>query len=90
MHAIEIEAEIDRNREIHLKLPADIKARKARVVVLYEDQKEPLAAQRKPIRLGLYRGQIQMSDDFDTPLPDDFWLGGNPRICCWTPTPLFG
>ena len=78
MLAIEIEAEIDRNREIHLKLPADIKARKARVVVLYEDQKEPLAAQRKPIQLGLYRDQIQMSDDFDNPLPDDFWLGGNP------------
>ena len=78
MHAIEIEAKIDRNREIHLKLPADIKARKARVVVLYEDQKELLAAQRKPIRLGLYRGQIEMSDDFDNPLPDEFWLGGNP------------
>lgn len=24
---------------------------------------------------GLNRGQIRMSDDFDAPLPDEFWLG---------------
>lgn len=24
---------------------------------------------------GEYRGQIWVSDDFDTPLPDDFWIG---------------
>jgi hypothetical protein len=34
--------------------------------------------QRKPVKLGLFRGQIWMSDDFDEPLPDEFWLGGNP------------
>jgi antitoxin (DNA-binding transcriptional repressor) of toxin-antitoxin stability system len=25
---------------------------------------------------GLHLGAIWMSDDFDEPLPDDFWLGG--------------
>jgi antitoxin (DNA-binding transcriptional repressor) of toxin-antitoxin stability system len=24
---------------------------------------------------GLHRGQIWVSEDFDDPLPDDFWLG---------------
>ena len=24
---------------------------------------------------GLHRGKIQMTDDFDEPLPDEFWLG---------------
>jgi antitoxin (DNA-binding transcriptional repressor) of toxin-antitoxin stability system len=27
---------------------------------------------------GRHKGQIWMSDDFDDPLPDEFWLGGNP------------
>ena len=28
-----------------------------------------------PRILGLNRGAMKMSDDFDAPLPDDFWLG---------------
>lgn len=27
--------------------------------------------------LGLNRGEISMSEDFDDPLPDEFWLGEN-------------
>jgi hypothetical protein len=34
MQAIELETEIDENHEIHLKLPDDIRAGKAKVVVL--------------------------------------------------------
>jgi antitoxin (DNA-binding transcriptional repressor) of toxin-antitoxin stability system len=30
----------------------------------------------KPRIAGLHKGAILMSDDFDEPLPDDFWLGG--------------
>ena len=29
----------------------------------------------KPRIAGLHQGTIWMSDDFDEPLPDDFWLG---------------
>ena len=29
----------------------------------------------KPRILGLHRGAIWTSDDFDDPLPDEFWLG---------------
>jgi hypothetical protein len=28
--------------------------------------------------LGLHEGRIWMSDDFDDPLPDAFWLDGDP------------
>ena len=26
---------------------------------------------------GQFRGRVHMSEDFDEPLPDDFWLGRN-------------
>jgi len=29
----------------------------------------------KPRKFGQHRGLIQMSEDFDEPLPDSFWLG---------------
>ena len=73
MHAIELPAEIDQNHQIHLQLPETIKARKAKVIVMYEDEAvQPL----KPITFGLFKGKIQISDDFDEPLPDSFWLEG--------------
>ena len=31
--------------------------------------------ERKPFVLGLHMGAFEMSDDFDAPLPDDFWFG---------------
>jgi Protein of unknown function (DUF2281) len=31
--------------------------------------------ERPPRILGLNRGALKMSDDFDEPLPDEFWLG---------------
>jgi prevent-host-death family protein len=36
----------------------------------------PVVAQSKMKRVaGLNRGAISTSEDFDDPLPDDFWLG---------------
>lgn len=29
-----------------------------------------------PRKLGLFKGQIKMADDFNEPLPDSFWLEG--------------
>ena len=73
MHAIELPAEIDQNYQIHLQLPETIKARKAKVIVMYEDE---IVMPAKPITFGLFKGKIQISDDFDEPLPDSFWLEG--------------
>jgi hypothetical protein len=28
------------------------------------------------MKLGLFQGKIEMSDDFNEPLPDSFWLDG--------------
>lgn len=72
MHAIEFPVEIDRNQQIHLQLPKTIHAHKARVIVMYEEITSPL----KPLKLGLFEGQIKMSDDFNEPLPDSFWSEG--------------
>ncbi len=71
MQAIELPVEIDANQQIHLQLPANIRAGKAKVIVMFE---EPAAA-GQPVTPGLFAGKLAMSEDFDAPLPDDFWLG---------------
>jgi hypothetical protein len=73
MQAIELSAEIDKNRQIHLQLPNTVSAHKARVIVVYED--EQASIDKKPRTFGLHKGMIEMSDDFDEPLPDILWLG---------------
>lgn len=42
---------------------------KARLVAVVEPK------QQRPRVFGLHEGQVWMSDDFDAPLPDSFWLG---------------
>jgi hypothetical protein len=36
---------------------------------------KPATALKKPRVFGQYQGRIRMSEDFDDPLPDSFWLG---------------
>ncbi|MDD2744446.1 MAG: hypothetical protein PHV02_19470 [Rhodocyclaceae bacterium] len=72
MIALELPAEIDEHNQIHLQLPEKVAPQTAKVIVLYEDK--PLS--KKPMQLGLFAGKIHMSDDFDAPLPDSFWLEG--------------
>ena len=71
MHAIELEAVIDPQREIHLKLPQALPGDRARVIVLFEGA----ASSAEPRRFGLFSGQGEVADDFDAPLPDSFWTG---------------
>jgi hypothetical protein len=73
MQAIEFSAEIDQNRQIHVQLPQTVNAHKARVIVMYEDE---LPSQASSLKLGLFKGKIKISEDFDEPLPDCFWLEG--------------
>lgn len=74
MQTIELSAEIDKNRQIHLQLPNSVNAHKAKVIVMYEN--DP-ASDKSPRTVGLHKGMIEMSDDFDNPLPDNFWLGND-------------
>jgi hypothetical protein len=65
MQAIELVAEIDHNQQIHLQLPKNINVQKDKVFVMYEEMTQPI----KPITLGLFKDKIQLSDDFNEPLP---------------------
>lgn len=40
-----------------------------------ERPEQPASDDLKPRVLGLHPGAMVMSDDFDDPLPDSFWLG---------------
>jgi len=46
----------------------------ARLTPVAEPESVTEAPRKKRIA-GLNRGQIWVSDDFDDPLPDEFWLG---------------
>ena len=72
MHAIELSVNIDYQHQIFLQFPQTIQPQKAKVIVMYED----IEMENKPIKLGLFQGKIEMSDDFNEPLPDSFWLSG--------------
>lgn len=38
----------------------------------------PLEPPKKKRVFGLHKGEVWVSDDFDEPLPDEFWLGEGP------------
>lgn len=40
-----------------------------------KEQPDTSVAAKSQRTLGLHRGKIWISDDFDAPLPDEFWLG---------------
>src|SRR5258706_14218501 len=68
--------------EQKLPLPPDdgIRPTLAEVEAAYQASLERIAkADPSSLRiLGLREGTGSMSDDFDDPLPDEFWLSGNP------------
>ncbi|MGZ5027751.1 MAG: hypothetical protein ACXWFX_02200 [Methylobacter sp.] len=72
MQAIELEATITESHEIHLQLPDNIKASRAKVIVMYDETKTP--ATKKRI-FGQYRDKMTIAESFDDELPADFWLG---------------
>ncbi|MBD2504236.1 type II toxin-antitoxin system VapB family antitoxin [Anabaena azotica] len=47
------------------------------VEFLAQKYTQPQEIEQQPEKrvLGLHQGQIWMSDDFNDPLPDEFWLG---------------
>jgi hypothetical protein len=74
MQTIELNALVDENHELHLKLPDKIKQGWARVIVEYEDA--PIETGFVHTRkFGLFKGKGKVPDDFDEPLPDSFWTG---------------
>ncbi|QWF69695.1 hypothetical protein KEF85_09935 [Methylomonas paludis] len=72
MQAIELHTTIDENHQIHLQLPEDYPPQAAKVIVLLETI-SPVPSKKR--QFGQFKGKIHMADDFDAPLPDEFWLG---------------
>ncbi len=52
------------------------------IVIAQDDQPKVKMVPVEPEKIGKrvfgeYRGKIRMSEDFNEPLPDDFWVAGN-------------
>ena len=62
----------DHHLGLDLELPADIPTGPADVVLVFEHAQHPTPHQRV---LGAQKGKMSTTDDFDAPLPDEFWLG---------------
>lgn len=63
MQAIELEATISDSHEIHLQLPNNINALRAKVIVLFDN--EPSASVTKKRVFGQYRDKISIAETFD-------------------------
>ena len=60
-------------------------AMKGNEVIIVENDKPlarlvPISSTSQPRIAGLNKGKIWVSDDFDAPLPDEFWMGSNRRL----------
>lgn len=63
-------------QEMIAELPTlTIEERKALVSAVLDSLTQPPEPQPKPRTPGLHAGTTWVSDDFDDPLPDSFWLG---------------
>ncbi len=76
MEAIKQEINIPENRHMRLELdvPPSVPSGKAEIIFIIQSKK----VMGKPYNrvLGSLKGKVKVSDDFDDPLPDSFWLGG--------------
>lgn len=74
MQAIELNANIDLNHQIHLQVPEDWPCQNVKVIILLESE---TATKPKKRQFGQFRGSIKMADDFNAELSDEFWLGND-------------
>lgn len=68
MQAIELDATITESHEIHLQLPDNINASKAKVIVMYDETATPVTKKRV---FGQYRDKITIAETFDDELPNN-------------------
>ncbi|TRU19842.1 MAG: DUF2281 domain-containing protein [Microcystis aeruginosa Ma_QC_B_20070730_S2] len=54
------------------EIPLDKQKQILEYVEALTEEKEPLSSHKKRV-FGLHQGKIWMSDDFNQPLPDNFW-----------------
>ena len=86
MQSVGAKVRVGGDRKVTLQLPEEVSQGEYEVMlVLNRVHKtrtgEPLQNQstqsdlKKLRTFGQFQGQIQICDDFDAPLPDEFWLG---------------
>ena len=73
MQAIEMKAKVTNSHEIFLKLPKKIKDETVKVIIMYDNEKETLTG-KKQRNFGQFKEKVFIADDFDSELPDSFWL----------------
>ena len=62
------------NGKLRLLDPVELQeGQEVKITIVPKD--DPSQPQRGERIMGLHPGAIVMSDDFDDPLPDSFWLG---------------
>ena len=57
------------------RLPADLQKEVYDFATFLLEKRGEQVPHQKPRIAGLHEGQTLISDDFDEPLPDEFWLG---------------
>ena len=76
METIKQNIYVPNNHQIHFdfKVPDTISPGEAEVLLIFQPINK--ASSKKRI-LGAFKGQISVTDDFDAPLSDSFWLGNS-------------
>jgi hypothetical protein len=59
MQSLELQVQIDEQHQIHLQLPDTVRAKTAKIIVIYEDMPEAGKASKRV--LGQFRGEIHMA-----------------------------
>ncbi len=72
MQSFQFASQVSQEGLLNLQLPLNFANQEVEVVIVINAKKKR-TAQERPI--GHYAGKMKMSDDFDAPLPDEFWLG---------------
>lgn len=72
MQSFQFASQVSQEGLLNLQLPLNFANQEVEVVIVINAKKKR-TAQERPI--GQYAGKMKMSDDFDAPLPDEFWLG---------------
>ena len=74
MEAVKQRVFIPSNHKLRfdLDVPDSIDTGEAEVIVVFQPKEMKSGPKRK---VGMFKGKVSMSEDFDDELPDSFWLG---------------
>jgi len=75
MESFQFASQVSREGILNLQLPSTFANQEVDIVLVINAKRTAKweTTQERPI--GQYAGKMKMSDDFDAPLPDEFWLG---------------